>query len=209
MSTSINLPTITGELAGLSQTLVNARELHAALGVESHFKDWIARRIETYGFIEGVDYRCSNLSSKQNQGLSRFMPGHNRKDYHLSLDMAKELAMLENNETGRAIRRNLIETERQMREEVPAIIRRQQYQIEQLRAAGLAANPEWAKLARYYQMDLSLPEIGRLLGCSGEAVRHRLKGLAARGLIDYQPSLAHAAAGRRAIGLRQSGEAIH
>ena len=40
---------------------VNARDLHAFLGVKTEFKDWIARRIKDFGFVENTDF-CSFLS---------------------------------------------------------------------------------------------------------------------------------------------------
>ena len=38
------------------QRLVNARELHQFLGVNSRYNDWIKNRIEKYGFAENHDY---------------------------------------------------------------------------------------------------------------------------------------------------------
>jgi len=85
----------------------SARDLHEFLQVQTQFKDWIARRIEEYEFEESRDFCCSNLSGKK-EGSG----GHNRKDYHLSLDMAKELSMVERTEKGKQARQYFIECER-------------------------------------------------------------------------------------------------
>ena len=45
---------------------VNARDLHAFLGVKTEFKDWIARRIKDFGFVENTDF-CSFLSESRPQ----------------------------------------------------------------------------------------------------------------------------------------------
>lgn len=66
---------------------VNARELHEKLGVKTQFKDWMPRRIEEFGFEEGKDF--SSILSKSH--------GRPSKEYIISIDMAKELAMVENN----------------------------------------------------------------------------------------------------------------
>lgn len=89
---------------------VDARELHSALGVSSRFNDWIASKIEKYGFEEGQDFYSEN--SKSTGGR----PG---VEYALSLDMAKELAMVENNEKGKEVRRYFIEIEKRYREDQP------------------------------------------------------------------------------------------
>lgn len=81
---------------------VDARELHAALEVKTEFKDWIARRIESYGFIEGKDFSAS---------LSKSTGGRPSKEYSLTVAMAKELATVENNDRGREVRRYLIAVE--------------------------------------------------------------------------------------------------
>lgn len=81
---------------------VNARELHAFLEVRSEFRNWIKNRIEDFGFVEGSDF----VTSVENYR------GGDRKDYHLSLDMAKELAMVERTEKGKQARQYFIECER-------------------------------------------------------------------------------------------------
>ncbi len=83
---------------------VNARELHTFLEVATAFKDWFARRIADYGFEDGKDF-CSFLSESSG--------GRPSKEYAVSLDMAKELAMVERNEKGKQARQYFIECERQ------------------------------------------------------------------------------------------------
>jgi phage anti-repressor protein len=95
---------------------VNARDLHTALEVRRDFSSWIKGRIEEYGFAEGEDYQtCSpDLgSSFSEEGKNLGGAGLNRIDYLLSVGMAKELAIVENNETGRKIRHYLIRIERE------------------------------------------------------------------------------------------------
>lgn len=107
MTTTDLVPVFTGTLAGTTAQLCNARDLHAALGVGDRFDQWIRRRIEEYGFADGEDF-CTVLCKTR---------GRPATDYHLALDMAKELAMIENNEIGRNIRRYLIALEKQARQQ--------------------------------------------------------------------------------------------
>jgi phage anti-repressor protein len=90
---------------------INAKELHAFLEVKSKFNDWITARITKYNFIKNEDYiTLSEISDKLDGG--RPSP-----DYILSLDMAKELSMVENNDKGRKIRKYFIRIEEQYKEE--------------------------------------------------------------------------------------------
>lgn len=99
--------------------LINARDLHEYLQVGRDFSNWIKDRIEKYGFIEGEDffkhneqtqkYFSPNLAKNRGRGRPEI-------DYFLTLDMAKELAIVENNEAGREIRRYLIKVEKKFRE---------------------------------------------------------------------------------------------
>lgn len=87
--------------------LVNARELHEFLENKRQFADWIKQRIEQYGFIENEDYSISQICEK----------GHRAKiEYAISIDMAKELSMVENNEKGKAARKYFIQCEKQIKE---------------------------------------------------------------------------------------------
>lgn len=93
---------------------VNARELHGFLGNGKVFGAWIVERIQKYGFVEGVDY-CTTLFPKKEK-----TPGRPSKDYHVSVGMAKELAMVERNEQGKQARLYFIECERRLQEVAPA-----------------------------------------------------------------------------------------
>jgi anti-repressor protein len=96
------------------QTLdtVNARELHTFLEVGRYFANWIKVRIDKYGFVEGEDFtvisRLPN-SASGNRGAT--------KEYFITLDMAKELAMVERNEKGKQARRYFIDCEKQLNEQ--------------------------------------------------------------------------------------------
>jgi phage anti-repressor protein len=102
---------------------VNARELHQKLGNKRKFADWIKQRIEQYGFVENQDYEVfhkivKNYQDGESQDYGVFKEnlkntngGRSRKEYALSLDMAKELCMIENNEQGRLFRKYFIEVE--------------------------------------------------------------------------------------------------
>ena len=89
--------------------LVNARELHTFLESKRQFADWIKQRIEQYGFIKDQDYISFNKFVKREIGSSV------RTEYGLTLDMAKELCMIENNEQGKRARQYFIKMEKMAR----------------------------------------------------------------------------------------------
>lgn len=84
---------------------VSARELHEFLEVKTAYKDWFPRMCE-YGFAEGQDY-CSFLSDRVD-GL----PGKPRQDAQITIDMAKEICMLQRNEKGKQARQYFIQLEK-------------------------------------------------------------------------------------------------
>ncbi|MVN88336.1 hypothetical protein GO986_16445 [Deinococcus sp. HMF7620] len=90
---------------------IDARLLHAALGSGTRFSDWITRRLADTLATEGEDFH-SDLSKTPEGGR----PAH---QYQLSLDLAKEIAMLERTSRGKAIRRYFIDAERALREGTP------------------------------------------------------------------------------------------
>lgn len=87
------------------QPTVSARALHTGLGIRSNFTTWFDRMCE-YGFTE-VDYKkCfPNLESGCNGG-------QNRVDYLISVDMAKQICMIQRSEKGKQIRQYFIDLEK-------------------------------------------------------------------------------------------------
>lgn len=98
---------------------VNARELHQFLESKYQFANWIQERITKYGFVENQYYEVFKENLKNSNG------GRPQTEYVLSVDMAKELSMVENNEKGRLARKYFIECEKIARESMVA-----SYQIE-------------------------------------------------------------------------------
>ena len=101
---SLTQSSINGEL----QQTVNARELHAFLESRQEFANWIKNRIADFGFIDGQDFLT--ILSKTPNG------GRPSTEYFITINMAKELAMVERNEQGKEARRYFIECERKLRE---------------------------------------------------------------------------------------------
>lgn len=81
---------------------VDARTLHGALEIGRDFATWIKDRIEKYGFLEGADFSTASGLSSPVSGSAKARP-QETIDYRLSLSMAKELAMVENNDRGREV----------------------------------------------------------------------------------------------------------
>ncbi len=85
------------------EQLVSARELHKFLEVTERFQQWIDKKIEKYKFIENKDYiGCKFFNTLAKQEL---------QDYLLKIPMAKELAMLQNNNRGKQAREYFIKCE--------------------------------------------------------------------------------------------------
>ena len=89
-----------GVIGGLPAQVCDGRELHAFLKAGWQFSDWIKKRIEQYGFEQNQDFVCVSVKTETHRkdgqrGVTK------STDYHLTLDMAKELSMVENNEQGR------------------------------------------------------------------------------------------------------------
>jgi anti-repressor protein len=93
-----------------TKKLVNARELHEFLKVGRDFTTWIKDRINKYGFVEGMDYIVTFTKTGERSNVVKH-------EYILKMDMAKELAMVENNSRGRAVRRYFIEIEKKYRQQ--------------------------------------------------------------------------------------------
>lgn len=98
--------------------LVSARELHEFLEIKTDFRKWFPRMCE-YGFEENIDYtrafqKCPTLGGIQTVA-----------DYAISIDMAKELSMIQRTEKGKQARLYFIECEKKLKAQVPQLTEEQ------------------------------------------------------------------------------------
>jgi len=111
----INIKIVQKTIGSEKKRFVNARELHKWLKVGRDFSSWIKDRIEKYDFKEKADYfkvipqdfdspKLGNQKNKRGGDVRSI-------DYVLIIDMAKEIAMLENNERGKEVRKYFIRAE--------------------------------------------------------------------------------------------------
>lgn len=115
MFDSANLPVVTASIGTDSRLAVDARKLHGALAVGKDFSTWIKDRIDRYNFQENEDFIIfTDSGEKSGRGRPAI-------EYLLSLDMAKELCMVENNENGRLARKYFIACERALRSQALAL----------------------------------------------------------------------------------------
>ena len=103
-------------IGGQTIETVNARDLHSFLEVGKVFANWIKDRIDQYNFIENLDYVV--IAETGNNPLG----GRPSREYAISIDMAKELAMVERNEKGRQARQYFIECERRLKQQAMPVM---------------------------------------------------------------------------------------
>ena len=95
------------EIGNAELNSVNARDIHNYLQVNSRFNDWINRAISKYDFKENIDF---TVLKNEYAEKWEFSP----TEYIVTMDMAKELAMLENNPKGRETRKYFIACEKEL-----------------------------------------------------------------------------------------------
>ncbi len=103
----IQIEVFEAQLGNVTQRCVDARTLHSAINVGADFPTWINRKIEEFEFSENLDFSSA---------VGKSSGGRPATEYTISIDMAKELCMLERSEIGRATRKYFIECESQLQE---------------------------------------------------------------------------------------------
>lgn len=88
---------------------VSARELHEKLNIKTAFKDWFPRMCE-YGFTEGEDF--NSLKNEQVRIEGNREVKREIVDYNISLDMAKQICMIQRTPEGKEVRQYLIDLEK-------------------------------------------------------------------------------------------------
>ncbi|MGL5548148.1 MAG: antA/AntB antirepressor family protein, partial [Culicoidibacterales bacterium] len=93
------------------QQVVSARELHEFLEVTTRFNDWFKRMVENYGFEENADFVAITQKRVTAQGNETTFT-----EYAISLDMAKELSMVQRTERGKQARQYFIACEKKAKQ---------------------------------------------------------------------------------------------
>jgi phage anti-repressor protein len=112
------IPVLSANIDGQEVNAVNARELWKGLEVGRDFATWIKGKVQKYQFVEGVDFVRHEVFPQTGENS---LGGRPETDYILTLDMAKELAMVENNEQGRKTRQYFIRIEKDHKKIAAAI----------------------------------------------------------------------------------------
>lgn len=182
------------EIGGQAIETVNARELHSFLEIGRDFTTWIKSRIEQYGFVENLDYTSREAAPRIGGAGNRGA----RTEYHLSLDMAKELSMVERNEKGKQARQYFIECERKAKQAPsdpmqalsdPATMRELLLGYsEKVLALESAVKEQAPKVAAYDRISasdetLTITQAAKVLGVKRD---HLTKYMAAKGWIYRQ-----------------------
>lgn len=163
--------------------LVSGRELHEFLEIQTPYKKWFDRMSE-YGFDENVDFiTVGQKSPIANGGFQE------RKDHHIKLDMAKEIAMIQRSGRGKQARQYFLELERKWNSPDMIIKRAHEFlqkRVEELTTNNLVLTQQVHELkpkASYYDMVLqnksllSVSKIAKDYGVSAMALNKKLHEL--------------------------------
>ena len=149
---------------------VSARDLHDFLEVKTAYKDWFPRMCE-YGFTEGEDF-CSFLSESTG--------GRPAQDAVLTIDMAKELCMIQRNEKGKQARQYFLQIEKEWNSPETVMARALQIagdKLKQLESKVEADAPKvlFADAVSASKTSILVGELAKLLKQNGVDIgQHRL-----------------------------------
>ena len=159
---------------------VSARELHRFMEVGKDFSTWIKDRIAEFEYQQERDFivitGSTNLGSDFSPDLAKSRMGRPSIEYHLTLDMAKELAMVERNPMGRVARKYFIKCEQAALELIPV-----------LQQELLAGNQRWRRIAEYQSMGLTQGEIGKLMDLHRRSVNREIDKMRQCGFVVAAP----------------------
>lgn len=157
---------------------VNAREMWKFLASKQEFSNWIKNRIEQYDCVQGIDYIVDKKINDAGQVV--------QADYFITLDMAKEFAMVERNDKGKEARKYFIECERKLKNNfnVPTTLsgalrlaaeQAEQIEVLQLRAKADAPKVEFALAVRRMEGSCKLGDFGKAIGIGRNTLFAKLR----------------------------------
>ena len=168
--------------ADKNEITVRGRELHEFLELKTEYAKWFSR-MTAYGFIENVDYRII----VKNDENSKAGAGRPAVDHEIKLNMAKEIAMIQRNERGKAARQYFLKVERYWNSPEMIMKRALEFaknQVDELKSRNDAQNITIDKLkskADYTDLILksdnvvTITQIAKDYGMSGQSMNELLK----------------------------------
>lgn len=159
---------------------VSARELHEKLNIGTRFNDWFPRMTE-YGFLNGTDF-YSKMSKTENGGRPSV-------DYEISVDMAKQICMIQRTPEGKACRQYLIDLEKAWNtpEQVMArALRLADKTIDSLKTKVLEMKPkaDFFDAVADSKTAISMNEVAKVLGIKGYGRNNLFEFLRNEGILD-------------------------
>lgn len=141
---------------------LSARELHEFLEIDSNFTTWFKRMCE-YGFDEGADFIPH---------LEESTGGRPSTDYEITLDMAKEIAMIQRNEKGKQARQYFLEIEKQWNSPEYIMNRALEFsrkQVEQLKLENKKMRPKaiFADAVSTSEQSILIGQLAKLIKQNG------------------------------------------
>ncbi|MZQ99505.1 MAG: oxidoreductase [Acidaminobacter sp.] len=110
------------------EQIISARDLHSALGISKDFTDWFKMQIHRLGLKDGIDF--TPFWGKTTERI-----GRPSVDYHISIDIAKHLAMVSGGEKAHEIREYFIQVERAWNE--PSLVMARGLKIAERQMIGM------------------------------------------------------------------------
>lgn len=170
------IPTMENDTGNI---LVSGRELHEFLEVKTAYKDWFPRMCD-YGFEEGSDFSSF---------LSESTGGRPAVDHQITIDMAKEISMLQRTDKGKQARQYFLELERRWNSPEMVMKRAMDYlneRVSKLETQNLVLtqqNNELQPKASYYDLVLqnksllTVSKIAKDYGMSAVTLNRKLHDL--------------------------------
>lgn len=154
---------------------ISGRELHEKLGIGARYNDWFPRMCE-YGFVEGVDFNLLNFEQVRIEGEREVK--RTITDHQLTIDMAKQICMIQRTDEGRRYREYFLEVERKWNSPEAIMGRALRIAEAQLEAAKVKV-AELAPKAAYYD------RVTESAGSSGIRDTAKLFGMKLNEFTDY------------------------
>lgn len=162
---------------------IDARNLHSVLAPQQEFQNWLQYRLNSYEFDENQDYFILRENLPINSGR-----GRPTNKYALTINMAKEICMLERSQTGRKFRRYFIGLEKDLIEKGYRL-EETEGKLEVLTTEIMKRHPMWKKIHRYSVLGLNQTEIAMLCKVKPNAIRKHRRKMEACGLIKAPANL--------------------